>query len=187
MNTFKRLWFFLFLFMLTVSVVIIARRQVVKLVEHPEMGMDSLIPYPIQIRNTLPEFTLLDIEGNPQATKQWHGKILVLNFWATWCPPCRQEIPQFVALQNELGSKGLQFVGVAIDDPVEVRRFAAANNVNYPNLIGDARALQISAQLGNRIQGLPFSVIFDRSGSVIHRSTGELTEAEVRSKITPLL
>jgi thiol-disulfide isomerase/thioredoxin len=152
-----------------------------------ESDSEPLIPQPIKTHNVLPEFTLLDLDGNPQASTQWKGKILVLNFWATWCPPCRKEIPDFIALQSELGNRGLQFVGIAIDDPAKVRDFAARAGFNYPVLLGDNRTLHLSAKLGNRLQGMPFSVIFDPNGRVILRVVGELTPETIRNRVETLL
>jgi thiol-disulfide isomerase/thioredoxin len=79
--------------------------------------------------------SLPDVEGNAQALRQWQGKVVVLNFWAPWCPPCRQEIPGFIRLQQRLGAQGLQFVGVALDAPAKVRAFVAETGVNYPILL----------------------------------------------------
>ena len=142
----------------------------------------TLIPQPLQIQDSLPDFTLPDLEGRPQKSSGWIGKVLVLNFWATWCPPCRKEMPAFMALQEELGGKGLQFVGIAIDNPDSVREFAESNPINYPILLGSEDAIKLSKVLGNRYQGLPFSVIFDRAGRVIYTRAGELSEDTIREK-----
>ena len=73
-----------------------------------------------------------DVEGREQALGQWQGKVLVVNFWATWCAPCREEMPEFVRAQAELGGKGLQFVGIAVDQADKVRQFAQEIGINYP-------------------------------------------------------
>ena len=153
----------------------------------PDVAENPLIPHPIQRLTALPSFTLPDLEGTPHSATQWVGKVLVLNFWATWCPPCRKEIPEFIALQDELGAKGLQFVGIAIDEPAAVRDFATRIAFNYPVLIGDISILKLARRLGNRLQGLPFSVIFDRNGRVIYNALGELTPQTLRSQVDPLL
>jgi thiol-disulfide isomerase/thioredoxin len=150
-------------------------------------SMVSLIPSPLKTRTTLPDFTLPDLDDRPQASSQWAGKVLVLNFWATWCPPCRKEIPAFMELQQQLGPRGLQFVGIAIDDPAAVRQFAATTDFNYPILLGDDKAIELALQLGDQIQGLPFSVIFDRRGRVIYRRLGELSPETIRSTAGPQL
>src|SRR5215813_4949183 len=73
--------------------------------------------------STLLALTLPDPSGHPQALSQWRGKVLVVNFWATWCAPCREEMPEFVKAQSELGSKGLQFVGIAVDQADKAQEF----------------------------------------------------------------
>lgn len=148
---------------------------------------DPYLPIPIVVEDKLPEFTLNDLDGNPQTSQQWQHKIIVINFWATWCPPCRKELPEFINLQREYGAKGLQFVGIAIDELEDVRRFAAITKFNFPVLIGNADALHLSERLGNRLQGLPYTVIFNRDGEVVYRSTGAIGPDVVRSAISPLL
>ncbi len=155
--------------------------------EKREIGNPSLIPEPTQVRTRLPEFRLPDLQGRERHSGEWAGKLLVLNFWATWCPPCRKEIPDFIALQEELGSQGLQFVGIAIDQADAVRDFAAAQGINYPTLIGTEQSIEMSRQLGNRFQGLPFSVIFDRKGRVIHAQAGQLHTETIREKLATYL
>jgi len=147
----------------------------------------SPIPQPQEALTHLPAFSLPDLAGKPQPSSRWAGKVLVLNFWATWCPPCRKEMPGFMELQKELGGEGLQFVGIAIDSPQAVSEFAATRNINYPILIGDENAVRLSKQLGNRFQGLPFSIIFDRTGAVVYVQAGELKQDVIRDKISSLL
>jgi len=140
-----------------------------------------------QALGRLPQFSLPDLEGTPHPSSRWAGKVLVLNFWATWCPPCLREIPEFMALQEEFGEQGLQFVGIAVDSPDAVRDFVTERQINYPILIGDQEAVRLSKQLGNRFEGLPFSVIFDRQGAAIHVQAGELKQDTIREKISNLL
>src|SRR6202162_2460464 len=93
------------------------------------------------------ELSLPDIQGTPQSLRQWRGKVLVGNFWATWCGPCREEMPEFVRAQRELGPRGLQFVGIAVDQPDKVVQFAKALDLNYPALIGEIGAVELSKTL----------------------------------------
>ena len=130
---------------------------------------------------------LPDIGGHEQLLGQWKGKILVVNFWATWCVPCRTEMPEFVKAQQEFGGRGLQFVGIAIDEPGKVKEFAAELGLNYPALIGGYGAIELSKTLGNRLGALPFTVIVDRSGHVVHTQLGPIKEASLRSIISQLL
>lgn len=130
---------------------------------------------------------LRDLDGQPHTLAEWRGKVVVLNFWATWCGPCREEMPEFVRLQNELGEQGLQFVGVAIDEADAVRDYLKETPVNYPILMGDEHAPDWSERLGNKLAGLPFSVVFDREGRKIHAMTGAFKREDILRVIKPLL
>ena len=131
--------------------------------------------------------TLPDAEGRDQPFAQWKGKLLIVNFWATWCVPCREEMPQFVKAQREFGDKGLQFVGIAIDEPAKVAVFAAELGLNYPALIGGYGAIELSKTVGNRLGALPYTVVVDRSGHYSHTQLGPLKDANLRSIIAQLL
>jgi thiol-disulfide isomerase/thioredoxin len=124
--------------------------------------------------------TLPDPDGKDQAIAQWKGKVLVVNFWATWCAPCREEMPMFMRIQAEQGAK-VQFVGIAVDNADKVRDYAADLKLNYPTLIGGFGAMELSKTLGNSIMALPFTVIVDRSGKVAHTQLGPLKESQLRS------
>jgi len=123
---------------------------------------------------TLLAVTLPDAEGTPQSLEQWRGKVIVVNFWATWCAPCREEMPLFVKAQAEHAAKGLQFVGVAVDDADKARQFAREIGLNYPTLIGGYGAMELSKTLGNTIMALPFTVVVDRSGNVVLNHLGPI-------------
>ena len=119
-----------------------------------------------------PEFTLTDLAGHPVALSSLRGKVVLLNFWATWCPPCKQEIPWFVEMQKRYGAQGLQVVGINMDDAgdlKDVARFAAENGVNYPILIGQEAVAQ---QYGG-IDSLPTTFYLDRKGGVVERFIGQ--------------
>ncbi|MTW22195.1 TlpA family protein disulfide reductase [Allochromatium palmeri] len=136
---------------------------------------------------TLPDFRLTDLDGHEVASSAWAGKVLVLNFWATWCPPCLSEIPRFVEIQERLLESGVQFVGIAVDQIEDVRAFVAGQPVNYPLLIATPEVLKLSVQLGNRLEVLPFTVIFDRRGRRVHGQIGELSAEELSEYLDPLL
>jgi thiol-disulfide isomerase/thioredoxin len=116
--------------------------------------------------------TLPDPDGNPQSLGQWRGKVIVVNFWATWCAPCREEMPLFVKAQAEHGASGVQFVGIAVDDAGKAKQFAQEIGLNYPTLIGGYGAMELSKTLGNTIMALPFTVVVDRSGQVLLNHLG---------------
>lgn len=131
--------------------------------------------------------TLPDMDGKSQALAQWRGKVMVVNFWATWCPPCLEEIPEFVRLQEKFGHRGLQFVGIAIDNPDKVREFAAKFRMNYPVLVGEMEAIELVRKVGNERGGLPFTVIMDRKGRLIGTELGGLNEQKLIGLIEPAL
>ncbi|MBK7792302.1 MAG: TlpA family protein disulfide reductase [Betaproteobacteria bacterium] len=130
---------------------------------------------------------LPDADGREQALGQWKGKVLVVNFWATWCAPCREEMPEFIRAQGELGDRGLQFVGIAVDQADKVRQFAGEIGLNYPALIGGYGAMELSKSLGNQLMALPFTVIIGRDGTVAHTQLGPLRDAQLRSIVGQLL
>jgi thiol-disulfide isomerase/thioredoxin len=131
--------------------------------------------------------SLPDLNDKPQALTQWRGKVMVVNFWATWCGPCREEMPEFVRAQREFGDKGLQFVGIAVDQRDKVAQFAKDLNLNYPALIGGYEAMDVAKPLGNRFAGLPFTVVLDRQGHVAYTQLGPLQAAKLRSIVSGLL
>ncbi len=134
-----------------------------------------------------PEIRIKDLEGREHSLTEWRGKILVVNFWATWCPPCVIEIPGFVQLQSELQSQGLQFVGIALDDSAAAGQFAHARGINYPILAGSDNVMHLMEGLGNGIGALPFTVVFDREGHPVHTQQGEWAVRDVRRTLAPLL
>lgn len=131
--------------------------------------------------------SLPDMEGKSQALAQWRGKVMVVNFWATWCSPCLEEIPEFVRMQEKLGNQGLQFVGIAIDNTAKVREFAAKYRMNYPVLIGEMDAIELARSAGNQFGGLPFTVVMDRKGRLIGTEIGGLNEEKLTALIRPAL
>jgi peroxiredoxin len=132
------------------------------------------------------DFSLPDLKGDARRLSEWDGKVLVVNFWATWCPPCRKEIPDFVKLQTEYATQGVQFVGVAMDRVEDVRDFIRHVPMNYPVLIGDEEG-DISRRYGNKFAALPYTVIIDRAGRVVLTRRGLLPPAEVKATLGPLL
>jgi peroxiredoxin len=139
------------------------------------------------IGTSRPEFTLPDVQGLPRSVSEWDGRVVALNFWATWCPPCRKEIPEFVELQNRYGERGLQFVGIALQRPEEVRGFMDEYRMNYPVLAGEMEVIRLAERYGNRIGALPYTVIIDRHGRIAYVKPGPLSGAAAEEVITPLL
>lgn len=134
------------------------------------------------------DFTLPDLQGQTHSESEWLGKkVLILNFWATWCPPCIREIPGFIKLQEKYGKRGLQFIGIAIDNQEAVQPFVKKMGMNYPILLGDQEAINLAINLGNKMAGLPFTVIIDRNGQIVSRQVGQMFEQQVEKTILPLL
>lgn len=131
--------------------------------------------------------SLPDLEGRPQPLAQWRGKVIVINFWATWCAPCRDEVPALVRLQRKLGPAGVQIVGIAVDEGQKVRLFVTEFGINYPVLIAELEALGLSHRAGNVTGALPYTVVLDRSGRVLAQHLGGLTEANLAAIVQPAL
>jgi thiol-disulfide isomerase/thioredoxin len=131
--------------------------------------------------------TLPDHANRPQPMSQWAGKVLVVNFWATWCPPCRAEMPDFSRLNTEYTAKGVQFVGVGIDSPSAIKEFALQFPVSYPLLIAGTTGLELTDALGNLNGALPHTIVFDREGKPFAERLGRweapALEAILRSAI----
>lgn len=127
------------------------------------------------------DFSLPDLNGQMHSISQWRGKLVVLNFWATWCPSCLKEIPEFIRLQQELGPQGLQIIGVSTDDPQTLQSFLKTYEINYPMLVAGDNGMVLSQQLGNIIGVLPFTVLIDRQGQVADRHIGELPGEKIRT------
>jgi thiol-disulfide isomerase/thioredoxin len=136
---------------------------------------------------TLMALALPDTSGKEQTLGQWKGKVLVVNFWATWCEPCRDEMPRFIKLQDQYGNKGLQFVGIAIDQVDKAQQFASEIHLNYPTLMGGYGAIELSKTIGNSFGALPFTAVVDRAGAIVHTQTGPLKDAQLQSIIKQLL
>jgi len=134
-----------------------------------------------------PDFTLPDVEGNPRSIGEWDGKVIVLNFWATWCPPCVREIPALQQLFETYRDKGLVVVGVALDTTQSVIDFIDPQGVEYPVLIADQEGPVLTSQYGNRLNVLPYTVIIDRQGNIVYRHRSEITFEEAEKVIKPLL
>ncbi len=131
-------------------------------------------------KGAAPQFTLSDIEGRQLSLSHYRGKVVILDFWATWCPPCKKEIPDFISLQNQYASQGLQIIGIGLDEPSAVASFARQNGINYPVAVGD----DAIANLYGGVSGIPTTFIIDRNGTIKNRFEGftdrSVFEAEIR-------
>lgn len=131
--------------------------------------------------------TLPDSHGVHQAVQQWHGKVLVLNFWASWCAPCRQEMPGFSRMQTKFGPQGVQVVGLSIDTLNNVIQFQNDAPVSYPLLIGTMDLLDRSVAWGNSAQAMPFTAFFGRDGKLAAVHLGQMSEQALEDQLRALL
>lgn len=130
--------------------------------------------------------TLNDLSGKPQALAQWKGKPLLVNFWATWCGPCVQEMPELSALANEEGGKRFNVVGVGIDAPAAMSEFAAKHDIKYPLYVGGMGGTELSRAFGNANGGLPFTVLIGADGQVLRTYLGKLKFDELKADLAGL-
>jgi thiol-disulfide isomerase/thioredoxin len=141
-------------------------------------AQDSSPPDPlfthVVIPSVLPEFALKDLSGKSTAISTWSGKSLIINFWATWCAPCRREMPLLKALATDWAGRDLTVVGIAVDHRDEVEEFVARFKIDYPILIGEQDALDVAAKFGMDSPAFPFTVFTDRRGEVVALFVGEL-------------
>jgi thiol-disulfide isomerase/thioredoxin len=110
-----------------------------------------------------------------------------VNFWATWCAPCREEIPELTKIQEKYAANGVQIVGIALDNVLKVREYAKEMRIEYPLLIGFGETLGLARDLGNSAGVLPFTVVLDRTGKLVHAHAGAITEASLSAELAPLL
>ena len=134
---------------------------------------DEEWPHPI-VPARLPAFSLSDLAGRPTPITRWSGKSLVINFWATWCAPCRREIPLLQTLASEWAARDVTVVGIAVDYRDKVQDFAREFKIDYPLLIGEQDALDVAAKFGMDSPAFPFTVFTDRRGEVVALFVGEL-------------
>jgi thiol-disulfide isomerase/thioredoxin len=123
--------------------------------------------------------TFRDLDGRPHALGEFQGKIVVLNFWATWCAPCREEMPGFERLQAEWGTRGVQFVGISNEEPAKVVQFARAHGVTYPLWTGGDEVQEMSRRLGNERSVLPHTLVLDAAGRVVDSRVGAYGDGEL--------
>jgi len=127
-----------------------------------------------------------DLAGQTRTLGEWRGRVLVCNFWATWCAPCREEIPMFMAVRAKYAASGVEFVGIAVDNPSNVRQFAASFKISYPVLLAEADGLDLMRKLGNIAGGLPYTVVADRQGAIAHRKLGALKRDDLEGILAPM-
>ena len=139
------------------------------------------------IGQTRPDFRLRDTEDKLRQPSEWDGKVMLVNFWATWCPPCRHEIPAFIELQEKYADKGFVIVGIALDTKQAAVDFVDPMGINYPILIAETEGVSLTLKYGNELGALPFSVIVDKQGKIQKTFRHEVSFEEAEALVSPYL
>ena len=136
---------------------------------------------------TLQSRSFSDLTDTNRTLLDWQGKVRVVNFWATWCEPCREEIPALQRVQAKFAESGLETIGISIDHADKVQQFARNMAITYPLLLGDASLIDLARALGNRAGGLPFTLVIDAQGKLLASKLGGITEAQLTEILLPVL
>jgi thiol-disulfide isomerase/thioredoxin len=126
-------------------------------------------------------------DGKLADTEKWRGKVLVVNFWASWCPPCVEEMPTLDQLQQEFKAQNVLFVGIGIDSPSNIREFLEKTPVAYPIVIGGLEGSNLSKQMGNSQGALPYTIVINAQGKATSSKLGKISEEELRNAIKSAL
>ncbi|MGH8766460.1 MAG: TlpA family protein disulfide reductase [Burkholderiales bacterium] len=128
-----------------------------------------------------------DLQGKQRQLIEWRGRVMVLNFWASWCAPCREEIPLFIAIREKYRKNRIEIVGIAVDNRPNVVEYSTNMHISYPILLAGADGLDLMRKLGNAAGALPYTVIVGRKGGVEHRKLGAYKQAELDSVLQPMV
>lgn len=147
----------------------------------------STAPVPPAVSAESIQFTLPDLTGKERQLREWQGQVVVLNFWAPWCPPCREEMPALVELQQKYADRGLSVVGITIDSRENAQNFIDETGIKFPILIGEDRGIVLAQTLGNRVGVLPYTVVLDRKGQVAYTHRSQISLEQAETAVLPLL
>ncbi|POZ63238.1 TlpA family protein disulfide reductase [Chromobacterium alticapitis] len=147
----------------------------------------AALPLAAHAAPSLEQSRFSSLDAKPVAMSAYKGKVTVLNFWATWCGPCREEMPMLNGLRKKLSPKGVEVVGVALDSKEQVEPFVKQLKIGYPILLGNDDTLDLMRGLGNKTGGLPYTLVLDRSGKIAATLTGKLDEKKLEAAVKPYL
>ena len=137
-------------------------------------------------RSAIASASFPDLTGRVRSLSEWNDRILVCNFWATWCGPCREEIPLLIEIRGKMRSLGVEVVGIAIDNAAKVQQYAANFSIPYPVLLAEGDGLDLMRRLGNSSGGLPYTVVVARSGDIVATKLGAYKPGELDQVLRPL-
>jgi thiol-disulfide isomerase/thioredoxin len=147
-----------------------------------------VFPKNIEVSLKFYERMIDGLDDKQQKLSNWHGKIVVANFWASWCGPCQYEIPRFMKWQHEYGPKGLQIVGIGLDDTKKLQNVARSLDIDYPLLVMSLdKGRSLLSRFGNKEMIIPFTLIFNRDGTIVYKHKGLMGQDEFDIMIAPLL
>lgn len=150
----------------------------------------------LQVTNTVPvsnnaqalfNASFPDENGNLQALKQWQGKVIVLNFWATWCPPCREEMPELSELYTEYKDKNVLVLGLAIDEIGLIKEFSKETKISYPLLAAENGGMELATAFGNNKDVLPYTVIIKADGTIAKTYLGRISKPLLEETLKQIL
>jgi thiol-disulfide isomerase/thioredoxin len=140
-----------------------------------------------EVGSLRPDFLLASNLGEMVSADAFAGKTILINFWATWCGPCREEMPMLMDLQSKHADKGLQIVGIALDDANAVKNFVQTYGISYPILVGESDVFETSEAYGNSEGVLPFSVLIDKDGIIRWQYAGKIKHKDINDLLSNLL
>ena len=136
----------------------------------------------------LPPVILNDLDGDKHNLYEWHGQVIMLNFWATWCGPCQIEIPEFILYQARYADQGLQIIGIGLDEPRKLKNYVRTVGINYPVLQADPESqYSLLKQWGNPLGVLPFTVVVGKDGHLVFMQQGIFDQESFKAIVIPLL
>lgn len=173
--------------LILVAVALISALAGVLLYEHLQPGTAGGPSASGQAPLELHAIPLTDLEDRQTVFDDWKGNILLVNFWAPWCAPCRREIPSLIEIHNEYNARGVRLLGIAFDGKPQVQKFAAEYAINYPLFLATNRTAMYSAALGNPSGSLPYTAILDRNLQIIYQHNGEVSLETLRAQLEKVL